>query len=175
MSNGFNSNYNDSGYRLTSLNWYDQNNQLVSNILIPSNDIYATTCQVGVYMLDGTFGEIVEISPIFCSLRTLRNSGINTDKDDAWIVYPGFGFRLYDDVDYNEAGVKSLLYINDSDKPVIYSFVFNVYGFDGGFKGKGINVREVKVSNQSDLFTSNKTHSVRIYFRGREITISGLS
>ena len=160
MSSGFQSNYNDSGYTVGN-DWYDQNNTLVTTI--PSRDIYATTSQVGVYMLDGTISNTTLWFPIFCSLSNLRNYGIPNDSDDAWIVFPGFGFKIYDNQNY--AGDESRLYTNTSNNPVLFSFA------SGGFSNKGTNIYNIN----NNLFLYGKTHSIRIYFRGTEITINNLS
>jgi len=172
MSSGFQSNYNDSGYT-PSGPWYDQNNNLITTI--PSRDIYLNTQQVGVYMLNGTFGNTVQRYPIFCSLSDLRFCGIPIDDDDAWLVYPGFGFQLFDQVDYKDnlsfqpgylAESSKRRYINTSNIPLLFT-----YPDDGGFQGKGSSIKNIF---NTGVYYGN-TASVKIYFRGTEITVNGLS
>ena len=159
MSSGFQSNYNDSGYTVS--NSYDHNNNLITTI--PSRDIYLNTQQVGVYMLNGSRGGSVTIYPIYCSLGNMTWAGLPLVDDDAWLVYPGFGFQLFGDVNY--VAQLSRLYINTSTVPVLFSFA------TGGFTGRGTMIK----NNNGDDVDSNLTKSVRLYFRGEQININHLS
>jgi hypothetical protein len=159
MSSGFTSNYNDSGYTLSSYTWFTNDNVVVSSV--SSNDIYKTTQQCGVYVIDR--GATSPIFPIFCSLKDLRDSSVPIDLDDAWLVYPGFGFIIYDNVNY--VGTTSRTYINTDTKPRL--FVLN----GGNYGGKSTNIFTTTGSN----FPLNQAASVKIFYRGEEITINGLT
>jgi len=159
MSSGFQSNYNDSGYTVS--NSYDHNNNLITTI--PSRDIYLNTQQVGVYMLNGSRGGSVTIYPISCSLKDLRFCGIPIDDDDAWLVYPGYGFQLFNQINYSNP--LSRVYTNISSVPVLFSFA------NGGFLNKGTPIQ----NTFSSTIDCDQTASVKIYFRGTEININNLS
>lgn len=157
MSSGFTSNYVDSGYTLTTNNWYNQNNLTVNSV---SNvDIYYTTQQVGVYMING--GTSATTYPIFGSVSNMENIGVPNNSDDAWIIYPGFGFVLYD-LSYNTQ--ISRFYTNTSNVPVLFSFS------NGGYSGRGTQIVDTNGNNT----LSNRTNSIRVYFRGQEIGINGI-
>lgn len=164
MSTGFTSNFNDSGY-VTPSGAYNPNNDEQSQQNIPSSDIYVTTQQVGVYMLNGTFNGGCVVYPIFCSMDNMSNYGIGQAIDDAWLVYPGYGFRLYQGTGYSST--TSHTYINQSKIPYLF------YNPGGGFNSSGSD-SPIKTSSGSD-YGSNTTRSVIIYFRGSAISVKGLS
>ena len=167
MATGFQSNYNDSGYTLTGT-WYDQSGNIVSGS-ITSRDIYISTQQTGVYMIDGSVGVSNTFYPVNCSAANLINLGMPNDVDDAWLVYPGYGFTLYYDGPYSTANIYSRNYINTSSTPV----VFYCDGSSGsGWVGYGTPIYQ---SNGVNLYGYNQTNSVRIYFRGTEIRCSTIS
>jgi hypothetical protein len=162
MSSGFQSNYKDSGYTVNG--WYDSQHPSgvqISNP-IPSKDIYLNTQQVGVYMLNGSYGSTVYHFPVFCSLYSLGNVGISMDNDDAWLVYPGFGFQLFNQNNYLNA--ISNFYTNTTGYPLLFTFA------NGGFANKGYTIRMNGVNT-----SHGQTASVKIYFRGTEINTISLS
>jgi hypothetical protein len=157
---GFVSNYSDSGYTLTVNTWYNQNNVIQSSV--SSNDIYYATQQPGVYMINGGTSTASTVYPIFGSLSSMTNMGAPNNSDDAWIVYPGFGFVLYNDNNYTNQ--LSRFYTNTSNVPAFFSFS------NGGFANQGKSIQ----NTSGTTIQSNHTNSVRIYFRGQEIGIDGL-
>jgi hypothetical protein len=168
MSSGFTSNYNDSGYTLPAGTWYDTNNNVVS--IVSSRDIYTTTELAGVYLIDGTYNAEVNVYyPIFCSYTNYVNVGVPGTDDDAWLVYPGYGFTLYTGTNYS--GIISKTYVNTSNVPVIY-YNFTSGGGGGGWIGYGTPI----LRNNSNLnYPQNATQSAKIYFRGTEILVNGIS
>ena len=163
MSTGFQSNYNDSGYTLTGT-WYDQSGNLVTGS-ISSSDIYTTTELTGVYMINGQYdGSSNVYYPIICSGFHWVNLGIPDNQDDAWLVYPGFGFTLYNDIVY--LGTISRNYVNTSTVPVVY-----YTGSSGGWVGNGTPI----LTTSGSTYPQNSTSSVKIYFRGQEIRVTGIS
>jgi hypothetical protein len=160
MATGFQSNYNDSGYTLTVNTWYNQNNAVVTSV--SSLDIYRTTQNVGVYMVNGSFGTSnATWYPLFGSYNNLNNVGIPNGVDDGWLVYPGFGFLLYNATGWS--GTQSRFYVNTDNRPTFF------YITGKGFSGKGTEIRD---SGGGAGYSD--TRSVRIYFRGSEIGINGL-
>jgi hypothetical protein len=158
MSTGFQSNFNDSGYTLSGT-WYDQNGNIVSGS-ITSRDIYISTQQTGVYMIDGSVGVSNTFYPVNCSAANLINLGMLNDVDDAWLVYPGYGFTLYYDGPYT--GTTSRNYINTSTTPVVF-----YCGSPGGWVGYGTPI----LTTTGSSYAGNNTNGVRIYFRGTEIRV----
>jgi len=167
MSSGFQSNYNDSGYTLTG-EWYNQNNSLVTGTI--SSDIYTTTELTGVYMINGAYASGLNVYyPVICSGAYWTNLGIPNNSDDAWFVYPGFGFTLYSTSPYVTSGTGvevSRTYINTSNVPVVY-----YTGSSGGWVGRGTPI----LTTSGSTYSQNVTGSVRIYFRGTEIRVTGIS
>jgi len=167
MTTGFQSNYKQNGYSL-STTWY--NSQNVGIIGVGGTpDIYTSTQRTGVFMIDGTnyFNSLSPTSsntyyPVNCSANDLINLGLPTDADDAWLVYPGYGFTLY--YDYY-AGITSRNYVNTSSVPVVY------YCGGGGWAGRGTQI----LTTTGSSYQYHQTNSVRIYFRGTEIRVSGIA
>lgn len=175
MSNiGFQSNFIDSGYTINSnfegRSWVDQSGKVISNVLtpVPGVDIYNTTQQVGVYMINGTFNNSNVYYPVFCSANDIRNVGIPYDNDDAYLVYPGFGFTLYTGT--NNSGSYSVNCINTSNAPVIFAN----YVKDGGWLSVGSLIL-LGPNGTTGLYDVNSTKSIQIYFRGSEIKIKNIS
>ncbi len=158
------SKYNDAGYTLpTTPTWYDEsNNPVVAKV--PSKDIYTTTSQTGVYMFNGT-STGANIYPIICSLKNMGCAGGAGYVDDAWIVYPGWGFILYSAINYGTQ--RSRAYTNTSSKPVFYNFNTGIT--------TGTPINTTATTTPPTLATSNGTASVEIFFRGFEQAIPGLS
>lgn len=164
MATGFQSNYNDSGYTLTGT-WYDQNNNLVTSI--PSRDIYTTTELTGVYMINGAYNSGTNIYyPIVCSGGWWVNLGIPNNSDDGWLVYPGYGFTLYNTAPYG--GTISRNYVNTTTTPIVY---YTGSSPGTGWVGQGTPI----LTTTGSAYPQNDTGSVKIYFRGSEITVNGIS
>ena len=167
MSTGFQSNYNDSGYTLTGT-WYDQSGNLVTGS-ISSSDIYTTTELTGVYMINGAYNSTSNIySPFFCSVKYVINFGVNADTDDAWLVYPGFGFTIYSGDAYTGSTAISRNYVNTSTVPVVY-YCGDTAG--SGWVGYGTPI----LTTTGSAYPQNTTNSARIYFRGTEVFVDGIS
>ena len=164
MSVGFVSNFNDSGYVGTGVanGWRGVNNVSVTSV--SSSDIYTTTQQCGVYMFDGVQGTSPISYSVYCSTTNLDNYlRIPIDKDDAWLVYPEFGFFLCDSAGWG--GNQSYYYVNNTNRPQLF------YNAGGGFSSSG----GTQINGPNGGYPPNSTASVRIYFRGSEITIAGLT
>lgn len=167
MATGFQSNFNDSGYLIQSGNlYYDESGNQITATSIQSRDIYTSSQQVGVYMINGSqsnnFGSTY---PIFGSLSNMNNASIQTSIDDAWVVYPGYGFQLFQLTNYgsDSNSPSSNIYINTSSVPVLFRLV-------GGYNA-GTAIKTITGIDYPD----NSTVSVKIYFRFQQIFIIGLS
>ncbi len=162
MSSGFTSNYNDSGYTLTGT-WYDASGNLVTGA-ITSKDIYTTTELTGVYIISGTYnGGSNSYYPVLSSF----NNGINMNKgsaDDALLIYPGYGFILYNNTNYT--GTQSRNYVNTSTTPIVY-----YCGTSGGWVGYGTAI----LTTSGSAYPRNGINSAKIYFDGTEIFVNGIS
>lgn len=162
MSSGFTSNYIDSGYTLpTNITWYDASNNPVTTV--SSKDIYFTSQQVGVYMINVTSSGFATVYPFFCS-SSMSNLSIPADSDDAWIVYPGYGFILYSGGGFDQTS--SRYYVNTSGTPQSFYMSTN-----GQWNTKGTQI----LQGNGSAYSANITASARIYFRGVEIKINGIS
>jgi hypothetical protein len=180
---GFTSNYNDSGYYVTpptnvatgNTSVYGVMPNLITpspnviNTTIPSADIYTTTQNIGVYMIDGTpQGTINKFYPIMCSAINLNIIGVPNDVDDAYLVYPGYEFQLFNNLNYG--GQASNIYINNTTVPQI----FYCGGSSSSWTGYGYTPI-YDLGSTSTTYTNNITASILIWFRGNPITISSFS
>jgi len=157
------SNFNDSGYTLPGgLNLFNQYNVNVSGTTIAPQDIYKTVPQVGVYMLNGGRKAYSTIFPVFMSTSNLMTIGVPLDSDDAWVVYPGYGFQLY--TDYSYGGYVSNQYINISNVPTLF------YLSGGGWDDFGTVINEYGTTT---AYPVHNTISVKIFFRGQQIPDGG--
>ena len=156
------SNYNDSGYTLTTgNNTYDADGNSISNqtYSVSSSDIYNNSVQCGVYKIN--FGNAS--CAMQCSSDNTYYLGTGSGADDAYIVYPGYGFRLYQDNDYNAFGVNSNIYYNTTTSVICFSV--------NSSDSHGTKVYQYGSSSRYN----GGTQSIRVYFRGNEITVSGIS
>lgn len=161
MSTGKVSNYLDSGYNVSSLSFYDTSQNIISSATTGS-DIYTNSQIAGVIMIDLNHNAFL----IYCSVPDLTYIGAPTPGsggygDDYYIVYPGWGFTLYTSLNYG--GTSTRKYINNTTSPILFtpytigSVSPNIYTTSG------------------NIYTVNTTYSIKIYFRGTEVTVTGLS
>jgi hypothetical protein len=153
---GLVSNFLDSGYNVSGLSIYDSNNNLITSA-INNTDIYITTQTIGVIMFNGSGLSY----PMYCSASNLNNLCAPNDSDDYYIVYPGWGFTLYDDPDYS--GSSSKQYMNNTSSPILFSSLDT------------IGTVNIQSSTSTDAYGDNITASIQIYFRGVEVTVTGIS
>jgi hypothetical protein len=145
----------------------------VSGFTDPSGgDIYIKSIQCGVYGINLGGGSNPGISPIPTSITNMELLGLanggSTDGLDALIVYPGFGFIVYDTVGYQ--GVVSADNINLTTTPILYYFGGS-WSETGGLP--------IYISGGTTPFGANSTSSIKIYFQSitptMQLTVSGLS
>jgi hypothetical protein len=159
------SNYIASGWTASS-GAYDQDGLLSGSV--PSRDIFNGELTVGVYQIRYESAQY----PVFCSCDDLKNIGIPQDSDEAWLVYPGYGIKLFSQT--NWSGTASNTYYNTTNQPVF--FITNPNW------GTGSGTIVYEEGSTSDRFGFNNTQSVKVYFRGDrsngneyEVTIGGLT
>lgn len=148
----------------TNSNRRDQNNFNFSSL--SDINIYQQCCMDGVYMIDGSEGQVSYIYPISFSYSDIAGSGIYRNTDDAYLVYPGFGFQLFTGTSYS--GTKSCIYYNTGTQP--YVFVLGTTNWPGAAK----RVYKFGYDNINGYqYINNSTKSILIFFRGNTITVSG--
>jgi hypothetical protein len=161
-STGYNSNYNDSGWSTpTFATFYGVNQQL--NPTVSSNDIYFTTQQTGVYMINGAYQTSTGLFPIQTSTLNLTWIGVPGNVDDAYLVYPGYGFTLCTEANYQ--GTRSRSYINNQSYPVIF-YTGSSYSTSGGTP---------ILDTTGAAYPANSTISIFIYFRGSQLVTPGFT
>jgi hypothetical protein len=168
MATGFQSNFNDSGYSLSGTWYNDQNVQIIGVSTVA--DIYTNTQRTGVFMIRGSHRLANDVSttfyPVNFSSQNLINIGMPNNFDDAWLVYPGYGFTLY--YDNYSSGVISRNYVNTSTMPIVY-YCGDTPGT--GWVGYGTPI----LTTGGSAYARQQTNAIRIYFRGQEIRVSGIA
>ena len=122
----------------------------------------------GVYMINGDVESVTSMYPVYSSAKDLNYVGIPKYYDDAYLVYPSFGFKLYQDVNYG--GSASNTYYNTSSSPVVF-----VLGTDSWSGAKKRVYYEGKDNVSGETYPDNSTGSIKIYFRGPQLTMTGIS
>ena len=160
------SNFNDSGWT-NSLggNVYDQSGNSF-NYNVSSSDIYNTTQQCGVYMVNGGVSIQTYIFPVQCSTTNYHNLGMPDTQDDAYIVYPGFGIQLFTGMSWT--GTASNIYVNSSNQPVLFQCTGNDHPFPGA-----TNIYQY--GSTSNGYSVNQSNSIKIYFRNTQVVITGIT
>jgi hypothetical protein len=187
MTTGFTSKYKDAGYTLPDAvtidgiksSWYDQEQNNVNNTKWPSADIY-TAQPFGVYMFDGS-SSVGTLYPIVCSLQNMNVTGCGIDRDDGYVVYPGWGFQLYNSIGYLDKITN--IYVNTGTVPIFFvcasDMYYNNLGLTKIYQSGDTIDNPAKTGtgniNSTTQLGANATNSIRIYFRGVEQKIPGLS
>jgi len=131
-------------------------------------DIYVTTQQCGVYLLNGTRGGNGSNYPINCSIGNINYLAPGQIiQDDGYIVYPGYGFVLYRDYDYRTGNSYSKYYKNSSSVPMLFAC-----SSPGGYSSK---CDQLILYDNGTAYPPNYTYSIKVYFNDNEIIITGLS
>lgn len=156
MSTGKTSNHIDSGYNVSSLTIYNSSNAIISTST-SNSDIYTTTATFGVILANSNSS----VYPVYCSSTNMTNLGIPAAVDDYYIVYPGWGFILYNTASYG--GTSTRQYMNNTTSPILFTSVT--------VGGVSVNI----LSSTGGTYGVNQTRSIKIYFRGVEVTVTGLS
>jgi hypothetical protein len=192
MTTGFTSKYKDAGYTLPGeqtqnftdgtptifSSWYDQNSTKIDGKYFESADIYTAAQQFGVYMFDGNKNNAT-LTPIVCSLTNINTANDKRNADDGYVVYPGWGFQLYNDINY--AKKVTNIYVNTGIVPILFMESGDTNALTNAYKilqsGTGNSSADTGTSNinSTTQLLPNRTDSIRIYFRGVEQLITGLS
>ncbi len=124
-----------------------------------TTDINNILTRPGVFLINGTKGDVNSITPIYCSVNNLNNINDSlSNTDDAYLVYPDYGFRLYYDVSYS--GTNSNIYFNTSNSPRL--FILGTQTWSGATK----RVYLLNYDNiDGEQYLQNSTESIRIFHR----------
>ena len=179
-SSGYNSNYNDSGYDCS----FSYSCLVISSaVVIPSgqtiavaaSELYTTTAQCGVFMIDLSAQTTY---PIHGSLTSLAMSGMPQQKDSGYIIYPGYAIQLFSSTAYT--GDYSVIVINNTTSPILT--VNNGTSGNGesptnpGFPSTGYYTPYSSYSLANPTYYScNQTESIYVWFRGSLISLLALS
>lgn len=166
VTSGAISNYKDSGYTI-STPFYDEtgtNNPF--GTYVNSSDIYINNPSIGVYMINGGYETSgTTIYPIYGSVSLLSYISLPTDSDNAYLVYPGYGFQVFADSNYT--GTSSFIYYNTSSVPYVF------YGSSSGSFHSKLNTCQI-LSTSGAQYGTDKTSSIALYYRGTQVaTIFG--
>ena len=158
------SGFTDMGYTITISNAYDSSNNLIDTTKkISGYDIFNCYNRCGVFMLNGEYNSSTNVCTIYPIYFTAKYYNINVpnDQDDAYLVYPGWGFQLFDGADY--AGVNtSKLYFNNTQSPVVFATDSPTWNINGNTL--------IQESTSVNTYPKNTTASWKIYFKGSLIT-----
>lgn len=104
---------------------------------------------------------------IYGSCNNLNLIGINQNRsDDAWLLFPNFSMVLYYGTNYT--GLYSVLTTNNTDNIVCYANQpFYMTDYDGA--------QSLILSTLDDGVDHDFTSSIKVYYKGVEVTIAGLS
>jgi hypothetical protein len=168
------SGYTDSGWAQSSAgSSVNQNGETSWTFSDTKTDVYNVLSRPGVFLINGSKGNISSITPIYCSVDDLNNIGSGLqNSDDAYLVYPDYGFRLFQSTGYT--GTVSNIYFNTTNKPIL----FLLGGINWGNSGE----HRVYLKDQQGTgnYPQNSTESIRIFHRSyvdssTSYKISGLS
>lgn len=149
----------DAGYSITGT-FYDQTGSIGTSP-IPSTDIYANRGSIGIYMINGGWHDTtMSITPIYGTASNLKYLGAADDVDNAYLVYPGFGFILYPDVGYG--GNESRTYYNTGTEPAIF---YN----DSGSSWGSATPSTLIINNNNNPYGTDKTSSIKVFYRGQSL------
>jgi hypothetical protein len=166
------SNFIDSGYGVTGQNLNGTTGNGNSTFYsVSSADLYNSCVQCGVYMINGGYGntDTTGLYHVPCSASNVVFLGIPDNVDDAYIVYPGFGIQLYYNTGYS--GTSSNICYNTYNFPVIF-------GTSGGSSTPWVprpNVFPIYDTGTTTTYPCNNTSSIKVFFRGTEIKLPGIS
>jgi len=152
---GIFSNYNDSGYFSGTIGTTGPTSY--SGL---TSDIYSSVIQPGVLLINRTGTTIRGFNIIPSSSSDFANTNLR-NVDAGYILYPGWAAQVFTSTNYT--GTASNIFLNNTTNPVFY--VTSTW--------TNTTVTN-KVTNlgTSTTYTGNNTESIKIWFRGQEITIS---
>jgi hypothetical protein len=167
--------FTDAGWSVSSEGeTLNQNGETSWNLSDTTTDINNVLTRPGVFLISGTKGDVTFMQPIYCSVDNLSNivQGAS-NMDDAYLVYPDYGFRLFQSTGYS--GSSSNIYFNTSNSPRL--FILGTQTWSGATK-------RVYLLNYDNIdgyqYTQRTTQSIRIFHRSydgstQSYKISGLS
>jgi hypothetical protein len=157
------SNYSDNGWTETEGGGLtavcDQDNVFIDSQVIPPQDLYTAGLKCGVYLCDGTYNNF-KIYNVLCSCSDITRIGLLAGVDNAYFVYPGFGFQTYTATSYG--GTNSNLYYNNSDQVKIFHFG------EANWTGTRIYQNGYRTGT-TGYVSANTTKAIKIFYKGKQI------
>lgn len=158
--------YTSGGYIAPSGS-YNPFNTSIGNTTIAGRDLlYASSLtSAGVIMINGLYQNTTSIYPVWCSTQNYGYLNIPTNVDDAYLVYPDYGFQLFYNTSYATSNTYSRLYINTTNIPIIFYISTSWSGVS--------NCYPIYTSS-GGTYSTNQTESIQIYYRGAQVNVTGL-
>jgi hypothetical protein len=157
--------YTSKGYSVPSGSTDPSNNSITS--VVAGRDLgYASSLtSAGVIMINGLYLNTTAIYPIWCSTQNYGYLNIPTNVDDAYLVYPDYGFQIFYNDSYDPSNTYSRLYFNTSNVPVIF-YISSTWS--------GVPNCYPIFSSSGATYNTNQTQSIQIYYRGAQVNVTGL-
>ena len=159
------SGFNDKGYSVTLTNVNLGSNPTVTlsstTINISGRDIYNTVIP-GVFRIN----QLGSTFLVFSSAIALSDI-MNSDACDAFLVYPGWGFILYNgNANRFENPTSSWtnisrFYFNDTNAPLLFSCIDNTHIYPESSSG----AIRILINNSNSNFPVNSANAIQIFFR----------
>uniref|UniRef100_A0A6C0AS43 Uncharacterized protein n=1 Tax=viral metagenome TaxID=1070528 RepID=A0A6C0AS43_9ZZZZ len=170
------SSYNTPSWGINSTFVFDQTSS--TPFSSGTQDMFDSTNRPGVFLMNGSQGNTTAYYPIFCSVSNTAFINVQNGTDDAYLVYPGYGFQLFNAANYstqNNANY-SYTYFNSSNQPVVFSLYTTATSLAFPNAACGVSSHNVTPGFGINRYPVNSTSSIRIYYRNTtSITISGIS
>ncbi len=150
-----------------SIVYINPNNAVSTPYTIPQTDVINTVFQCGVYLINGTIASGVNPIAIPCSCSNLAKFGA-ASVDDGFIIYPYFGIQVFTNIDYDTSGMYSYIVYNGTNSPIFIS----TSGTDSyGTWPPNYPVMGSDNSPVGYYYPANSTTSIKVFYRGTEITL----
>jgi len=168
--------YNTPSWGINESYVYNQNGY--DNFTSGTQDMFVSTDRTGVFLMNGSQGNAIAYYPIFCSVSNTAFLNIQNYVDDAYLVYPGYGFQLFTATNYsidNNANY-SYTYFNSGNQPVVFSLYWDNSNLTFPNAARGVRSRRYPPGFSTNVYQANSTCSIKIYYKNTTpITISGIS
>jgi len=143
-------------------NVYNQDGNSGEQTWTVTTDLYNVLSRPGVYLINGSKGNVTYIKPIPCSFDDLAKLDMVNEgaaNDDAYLVYPDYGFKLYQSNNYG--GTSSNTYFNTSDVPRMFLLKDVSWTNSNGARVYTNGNQNISGSE----YPINSTKSIRIFHR----------
>jgi hypothetical protein len=142
-------------------NYFDKGYSSSATGTVTSADIYDVVTRPGVFMICSDDKNYAILS----SCTEVGNIGVPYNTDIAYVVYPGWGFTLYPDSGQTGSNISNTYH--NTTNAVQFYYCGDGSGFDIS-KGK-----QIKLTNNINVYGGMVINSIKIYYRGAQINIPG--